>query len=292
MSVQIIARVQQIMDCLVAEQISPLVAANNHIEFALACLGDADSRAAYSNELVFTALRRVVGDAAAHSFANDVNAAAWESAVKLTAKAIEEHKIPVLTTSLAPTHPTLMPLYTSVFTLNAAAHGDAAPHKGDVMLDVGAQFGETAVWAIGQDVKTVYAFEAGADAFKALKKNASTHGDNRISPVQAVVAAEEGSYRVDGKKPVDIPMITLDAWCKKQKVSPNFIRINLTGALSALMGSKETIKKVRPRMAINIGAHLPDMWQVPLVLKDWVPEYRMACRKNSVHGGFFLYVAI
>lgn len=293
MSVQAVERVRQIMDCLVAEKVSPLVKVGEQAEQAARCLGDVASRDAFEKELVFTALRQIIGDAAAHVFAGDINAAAWEQAVKVAGAGLAKKSIPTLTTPLTPDNPALMGMYASVFALNASAFNDASPKEGDVMLDLGARFGESAVWALGRGVKEVRAFEAEPAAFKCLEKNAAAFGEGKILPVQALPADKEGSLRFgEGKKHADVPMLTLDAWCRDNGVTPTFIRVNLAGALAAIVGAQETIKAEKPRMAVNLSANVADMWNVPLVLKTLVPEYRMACRKNAPNGDFMLYAAV
>ena len=293
MSVYAVERVRQVMDCLIAEKISPIVAAGSLPEQALRCFGDVTSQDAFQKELIFLALRQIIGEMAAHNLAGDINVASWQAAIKQTEEALAKKAIPALNTPLTPDNTALTGLYASVFTLSAASFNDASPKEGDTMLDFGARFGETAVWALSRGVKQVYAFEADPAAFACLSKNAETFGGKKITPEQALPADKEGTLRFgEGKKHADVPAVKIDVWCEKNKVQPNFIRVNLAGAAPALVGAQEIIKTCKPRMAVNLSGNLADMWNIPLLLKQLAPEYRMACRKNAPDGDFMLYAAV
>ena len=61
-----------------------------------------------------------------------------------------------------------------------------------------------------------------------------------------------------------------------------FLKMDIEGAeLKALEGARETILANRPKLAICVYHHLKDLWEIPLVIKSLVPEYRIFLRHHT-----------
>ncbi|MDD6181134.1 MAG: FkbM family methyltransferase [Desulfovibrionaceae bacterium] len=286
-------RIRQIMDCIVSEKVFPLVAASSQIEQATQCLGDELSRNIHDRELSFLILRQIIGDAAAYGFAGGLGAEEWKSALRTARESLADGRIPSLETPIASGSAALAGLYASVFVMNAAALSEAAPREGDVMLDIGARYGETSVWALGRGVAEVRAFEADRKAFGFLCRNAEHLGRGRIMAENALPADRDGALPPEDGGKKKIPLVRMDDWCEERQVRPGFIRVDLAGgALAAIVGAQRVIRTQKPRMAVNVSHALGDMWNVPLALKQLVPEYRLACRASAPAGGVMLYAAV
>lgn len=68
--------------------------------------------------------------------------------------------------------------------------------------------------------------------------------------------------------------------------APNFIKMDVEGAeKEAIAGARETIVSHRPVLAICLYHRPGDLWQIPLLLKKMVPDYRMYLR---VYGDMLL----
>lgn len=64
-----------------------------------------------------------------------------------------------------------------------------------------------------------------------------------------------------------------------------FIKMDIEGAeLEALKGSREIIKKYRPRLAISAYHKKEDLVELPLYIKELVPEYKLYIRHYSNAG--------
>ena len=46
----------------------------------------------------------------------------------------------------------------------------------------------------------------------------------------------------------------------------------------ALLGAMESIIKHKPKLAISIYHKFDDLWNIPLLLKQWAPEYKLYIR--------------
>jgi FkbM family methyltransferase len=162
-------------------------------------------------------------------------------------------------------------------TIEVEAFRDAiAP--GAVAFDVGANVGAYALLlghAVGAAGR-VYAFEPSPVAFAGLREHIRLNRlADRVTAVHCAVGAEvatlpfivastagEGRLapdaRLDGA--LQVPVTTIDAFCERERVTPDFIKIDVEGAeLDVLRGARETIGRTRGRLALFVELH-PSIW--------------------------------
>jgi FkbM family methyltransferase len=95
--------------------------------------------------------------------------------------------------------------------------------------------------------------------------------------------AESGSSAISKTGDTIIQTVRLDDALKGY--DDLFIKMDIEGSeLSALMGSKEIIKSTAPDLAICVYHKITDLWRIPLLLKEWVPEYKFYMRSHSLYG--------
>lgn len=76
----------------------------------------------------------------------------------------------------------------------------------------------------------------------------------------------------------------LDTILKGKKVS--LIKMDIEGAeVNALRGARDIIVSQHPKMSICIYHNLRDYWEVPLLLKEMVPSYKIIVRHHSKDNG-------
>lgn len=84
----------------------------------------------------------------------------------------------------------------------------------------------------------------------------------------------------DGKQHV-AHAVKLDDVFRDKKVT--LIKMDIEGAeTDALVGAKELIHRHRPKLAICVYHKTSDFWNIPLLLKQWVPEYHLRLRHHAV----------
>lgn len=150
--------------------------------------------------------------------------------------------------------------------------------SGDVVLDVGANIGAYSLlfgqW-VGPDGK-VFAFEPSPGAAEALEDHIAM---NRLAgivmPVRAAVAETAGGtagfsthssiglHRLSGpadQADLQVPVETLDAFCRCRGLRPACIKIDVEGAeLSVLRGGRETLARVGRGLEVFVEFH-PSIW--------------------------------
>lgn len=88
----------------------------------------------------------------------------------------------------------------------------------------------------------------------------------------------------NGKTPPDfypVQAITIDDYCERNNVIPDFIKMDIEGAEPlALRGCEKTLKKYRPKFAVCIYHAWPHRWTIPLYLNELLPDYDFYVKKS------------
>jgi FkbM family methyltransferase len=147
--------------------------------------------------------------------------------------------------------------------------------KGDIAFDLGANFGIHSLLysSLVGDAGTVYSFEPLPSNVEDLKLHIQANEIKNIKIEEFAVSEKEGSTTFKlashggqgsligiGKEngtALEVKTISLDAFCKQNKVVPDFVKIDIEGAEGlALQGYKEMVKASYPFLAIDL--HNPE----------------------------------
>lgn len=79
-----------------------------------------------------------------------------------------------------------------------------------------------------------------------------------------------------------VDAVLLDDIAKDEAVT--FIKYDLEGAdIAALKGAEQTIKKCKPKLALSIYHNIEDLWEIPIMIKEMVPEYKFFIRHHTIY---------
>ena len=128
--------------------------------------------------------------------------------------------------------------------------------------------------------------------YKKLAKFAD-ESDVDITPINAAVWSSEagGSFQESGNrnsslynasfqtKTVEVPLLTVDTLPIAEKV--DYIKYDVEGAeVDAILGSRRTIERYRPALAVSLYHRPSDLYEIPLLLHRINPEYRFYLRRK------------
>ena len=93
-----------------------------------------------------------------------------------------------------------------------------------------------------------------------------------------------GHSQISSEGTVEIDCISIDELTDGNPVT--FIKMDIEGAeMEALKGAKETIQRYKPKLAICVYHKPDDLFEIPILIKELNPEYRLYLRHYSVGGG-------
>jgi FkbM family methyltransferase len=166
---------------------------------------------------------------------------------------------------------------------------------GDVVLDAGACFGDTAVYfadAVGEGGR-VYAFDPLPAHQAVIDFNVAQNAlQSRVVSVPLAVGEQSSAHPAprqaasDGvaqpgfslhTAAEDIPLISIDDYAEREKLERvDFIKMDIEGyELAALKGARRTLARCRPTLAISLYHRPQDFFEIPLWLKGNFPWYRL-----------------
>gem|GEM_PF-2563303 len=169
--------------------------------------------------------------------------------------------------------------------------------KGKVVIDCGANIGMFALFAAALGASKVYSFEPIPDTFRLLERNIEKNSlEGIVIPINMAVGDKKGaatffyfhegdvgasqSGGTSGAKPVEVPVIPIDAFCESRKVASDggigFIKMDVEGAEEqALKGATETIKAYKPILSFSAYHKPTDKTRLPEVVRSIRPDYKI-----------------
>jgi FkbM family methyltransferase len=163
----------------------------------------------------------------------------------------------------------------------------------EVVVDGGAYVGDTLSSFVDKSAgrfRAYYGFEPDPVSFDRLAMEAA-HDPARITAVQAGLARRTSSARFLSTHGADarllhghesggdeVPVVGLDEYFEQRR-PPTFIKMDIEGAEEdALLGAAWVIEAARPKLAISAYHHPTDLWRIPLLLDELLPDGRLYLR--------------
>ena len=155
-------------------------------------------------------------------------------------------------------------------------------------VDVGAFTGDTLPAAAGR----ILAMEPDGKNFSALQKAVASTPElkNKTKLLnagsgehagRAAVVRSGSSAQLRDDETGTIDIVKLDDVCIEP---PDYIKMDIEGAeLSALRGAEKLIRRHAPALAISVYHRPDDLFELPLMLSSWRPDYRFFLRCYGSH---------
>lgn len=307
MSVKSISWAKTINETLFYKAASPVTSNIKNIDNVYNMLKDEASKSAYEQELAYKILYHSIHRSdLASTLTGGIS---LEYFNQLREKALTDQSLPKISLNKQP-----LPLpqcFVTIFYLNQYCYElengkKITVEKDDIVLDCGGFYGESAVWAQRNGAKKVYAFEISPNNLKIMKETFSNNNCEDVGEsVPLALSNQEGEiyFNADKTNPgagvissvkqnnsIVVPVTTIDNFCEKNSIIPNFIKMDIEGAeFDALRGAVNTIKQYRPKLAICLYHYIEDMWRIPLLINNIEPNYKFYCKKSHPYAEFVLF---
>lgn len=181
------------------------------------------------------------------------------------------------------------------------------PGVDEVFVDCGAFTGENSQQFInhcsGGVFQKLYAFEGNPLAVAAMRRRLAREREVWLFREDQIVCEQKFVGAVDGVKipfhisesnPTNsfigeadehtewVEAVTLDRYFSQRGEDRiTFLKADIEGAeWDMLHGAEGLIRRNRPKMAISVYHSIFDLYMIPLLLKQWVPDYQFAVRHH------------
>lgn len=163
----------------------------------------------------------------------------------------------------------------------------------EVYIDGGAFVGDTildlaAFW--GKNWKKVYSWEPDEANREQLIKMCRTQKYQNVEVIPYGLWSEKTELhfnqrgndvsRISERGSVVIPVDTIDNVCWNDRAT--FIKMDIEGSeMEALRGAEGIIRRDKPRLAISIYHKPEDYFEIPFLIREMVPEYKLYIRHHK-----------
>lgn len=168
---------------------------------------------------------------------------------------------------------------------------DIGVGRGDIAIDAGGCWGDTALYLASKGVQKVYSLEFIVDNLKIFRKNieANQEVSKPITIIENAVwdrsdvnlqfttrgPASEVTESASREEQNIVRTIAIDTLVQQQSLKRvDFIKMDIEGSeLKALRGATRTIKEFGPKLAIAVYHKDEDLFTIPHFLKSIRPDY-------------------
>jgi len=171
------------------------------------------------------------------------------------------------------------------------------PARGDCIVDCGAYIGDTMelLARLAENDCTFFGIEPVLGNYQALCKASNHFPEIRPTAWQYALGEKPGQVKIVSEETITpratvhgdyaderhtvtatVPVETLDRLFASRKV--DYIKMDIEGEeVRALLGAKNIIARDHPTMMLSAYHLIEHLWEIPLLLYDLVPAYRIYC---------------
>lgn len=178
------------------------------------------------------------------------------------------------------------------------SHIVIGPTHGDICIDAGGCWGDTALYFAEKGADQVFSFEFMEDNLAVFQKNLEENpklskkitiekkavwkSDNTVlfavnkGPGSNIANVSTSQHQPEQHQP-EVHSITIDSYVKEKGLNHiDFIKMDIEGSeKNALLGAKETIKKFGPKLAITVYHKPEDLLEIPHLIMEIRPDYQL-----------------
>ena len=294
---------QQTLSTALAQQASPFIINQHKIAQCLALMSDELSKVNYQSEISYLMLRDINKPLAAQI--SPFTEADWKHVVERWQGFVKSPECPKMVCAQGEQGYMANMLMTTFIAGQYRYNDEVKVAKDEIFVDCGACFGDTALWAYQQGAAEVYSFEPSPYNFAVLERNIEANNHDKSKCFNLAVGEAKGKLsfaaapgmagasHADAHGNIQVDCVVLDDFFAEHNIKPTFLKFDIEGAeYGALKGCRKTITELKPKLTVCLYHQISDMWKLPLLIHEMVPEYRFYCRKNNVHNEFILYATI
>jgi len=254
-------------------------------------LADEASKATFNWYVQYRTAYAFIGEGAYELFTPEITREAWDNMEKRIRRAanhvykVDEFTIEGIARELVGTFIVQQYRYDSI----------VEPKLGDIVFDIGAYVGDTALWfskAVGPQGK-VFAFEPEPRNFEKLKANLERNKVTNVIPLKLALSENEEEMQVatggssstitQAGTGTSVEVTTIDRFVETNKISQvDFIKMDVEGhELKVLEGAHETIKTFKPSLALSVYHRGDDLIELPKLLLELNLDYKFYLRHCS-----------
>ena len=166
----------------------------------------------------------------------------------------------------------------------------------EVFVDCGCFVGDTVLSYIkqyGNRYKKIYSYELSRKNYEIAQKSlegiervvlrnagvSDTNGIIKMLDASHIAAGSANRIHSSGNATGEVVRIDDDI-----DENVTFIKMDVEGAeVDALNGARNQIQKNKPKLAISLYHKYTDLLEIPVLIKQMVPEYKLYLRNNSAY---------
>jgi FkbM family methyltransferase len=168
--------------------------------------------------------------------------------------------------------------------------------SGKDIIDSGAFIGDSVLVLDELHPRRIYAFEPLKENIQMLRKTIELNNLKNIVIVEKGLASDKGIAHIApvssgsficnfGEK---IELTSIDNFVSKNSLNVGLMKFDIEGyELKAIRGAKNTIMNIKPVIIVSLYHTGKDFFEIPKLLKSWVPEYKFRfLNLNKIHATF------
>lgn len=289
-----LSHAKMILDTVYFKNQEILLANAVNIQQVIDFMNDTESKINYKKEIIFKALAPITGVNTAQRLSKSGISEADFAA--LCQKAATDHNLPQIACHGTGYNYKNYFLATTFYLSQYQYRDIVKVRQNDVFFDCGACCGDTTLWAKMQGAGKTVSFEIDRKNLECIHSTFQMNHLQDVTVVDQAVGREKGVlfYTPSPSNPgagvvsaqktdegYEVSLTSLDDYAESSSIYPDFIKMDIEGAEhDALFGARKCITEYRPDLAICLYHRIQDMWELPLIIKSFCPEYRFYCKKS------------